>query len=218
MQMTPHPAFDLGRRFKMKTVGLLFCAVLLGSVVASAQTLSSDSLPPDIIVLEKNWGLHVRNSLLDTDPFSANTEFNNALRAQRENDIRNAVRARGSESREPPPPRVIKNQNSSLYPAATYLYQVKIKNAGTKTILAVDWGYTFTDPETQEELGRHRYSNKVKIRPGKNSGLNGRTANPPTQIVSSKNAGKDVSRKLSEQVVIYRIEYDDGTIWKAPIN
>ena len=201
----------------MKTVSLLFCAVLLGSVIASAQTSSSDSVPSDIVVLQKNWRLHARNSLLDADPFSANAEFNDALRAQRENDIRNAVRARGSESREPPPPRPTKNPNGSAYPTARYIYQVKIKNTGTKTILAVDWGYTFTDPETQQELGRHRYSNKVKIRPGQNNGLVGRTANPPTQVVSVKNAGKDVNKQLSEQVVIYRIQYDDGTIWKNPV-
>jgi len=201
----------------MKTVSLLFCAILLSAVIASAQTSSSVSaVPPDIIVLQKTWRLDVRNSLLDEDPFTANTEFNDALRAQRENDIRNAVRARGSESREPPPPRPNKNPNGSAYPTATYIYQVKIKNTGTKTILAVDWGYTFTDPETQQELGRHRYSNKVKIRPGQNNGLVGRTVSPPTYVVSVKNSGRDVSKQLSEQIVIYRIEYDDGTVWQNP--
>lgn len=200
----------------MKVVNLILCAVLLGAfnVNAPAQTSPGVSVPPDIVVLQKSWRLAVRNSVLDDDPFSANAEFNEALRAQRVNDIQNAIRARGSESRLPPPPRPNKNQDATSQPSETYVYQVKIRNTGTKTIRAVDWGYIFTDPDTQQEQGRHRYSNKVKLRPGQNSGLVGRTASPPTYIVSAQNAGKDVRKQLTEQVVIYRLEYEDGTVWQ----
>jgi hypothetical protein len=198
----------------MKAVNLILCVVLLGAVNASAQTSPEVSAAPDIVVLQKSWRLAVRNSVLDEDPFSANAEFNEALRAQRVNDIQNAIRARGSESRQPPPPRPNKNRDVDPQPSETYVYQVKIRNTGTKTIRAVDWGYIFTDPETQQEQGRHRYSNKVKIRPGQNNGLTGRTASPPTYIVSARNAGKDVGKQLTEQVVIYRIEYEDGTVWQ----
>ena len=201
----------------MKIANLILCAVLLGSVIASAQTSSSVSDPPDIVVLQKNWRPYVRNAALDADPFSANTEFTDALRAQRVNDIQNAVRARGSESREPPPPRRNKGQAVSSQPTATYVYQVKIKNTGTKTIRVVDWGYIFADRETQEELGRHRYSNKVKMRPGQNTDLVGRTTSPPTFVVNAKNTGQESSKQPSEQVVIYRIEYDDGTVWQSPV-
>lgn len=200
----------------MKSVSLVICAVLLGAVIASAQTESNASVAPDIVVLQKSWRLHVRNSALDEDPFSANTEFNEALRAQRVNDLQNAIRARGAESRQPPPPRPGKTQDVTAQPGETYVYQVKIRNTGKKTIRAVDWGYIFTDPETRQEQGRHRYSNKVKIRPEQNTGLVGRTASPPTYIVSAKNAGKDIRKRLSEEVVIYRIEYDDGTVWQNP--
>ncbi|HEX8129380.1 MAG TPA: hypothetical protein VF527_09785 [Pyrinomonadaceae bacterium] len=201
----------------MKNVSLVLCAVLLGAVVvASAQTSPAVSDPPDIVVVQKNWRPIVHNSLLDADPFSANAEFNEALRAQRDNDIRNAIRARGSESREPPPPRRKKGEALPSTPTATYVYQVKLRNTGTKTIRAVDWGYIFTDPETQQEVGRHRYSNKVKIRPGQNNGMVGRTSSPPTYIVNVKNVGKEPGKKLSEQVVIYRVEYEDGTVWQNP--
>jgi hypothetical protein len=202
----------------MKTVGSLLCAVLLGALIASAQTPSgiSPNTPPDIIVLQKNWRLDSRNSLLDEDPFSANAEFNEALRAQRENDIRNVIRAKGSESREPPPMRRGQIKDAPPEPSATYVYQVKVKNTGTKTIRSVDWVYTFLDPETQREMGKHRYSSKVRIRPGQNNSLVGRTASPPTYIVSVKNAGKDEGKQMSEQVVINRIEYEDGTVWQNP--
>jgi hypothetical protein len=200
----------------MKNVSLILCAVLLGAVAASAQTTSPDSAAPDIVVLQKNWRLVVRNAALDEDPFSANAEFNEALRAQRENDRQNAIRARGAESRVPPPPRNKKPLDVSSYPTATYIYQVKLRNTGTKAIRAVDWGYIFIEPETQTEVGRHRYSNKVKIRPAQNNDLIGRTSSPPTFVVDVRNTGKEPGKQLTEQVVIYRIEYDDGTVWQNP--
>jgi hypothetical protein len=200
----------------MKNVSLVLCAVLLGAVAASAQTSSPVSAPPDIVVLQKNWRMVVRNTALDEDPFSANAEFNEALRAQRENDRQNAVRARGSESRVPPPPRNKKAHDISPSPLASYIYQVKLRNTGAKVIRVVDWGYIFTDPETQMEVGRHRYSNKVKIRPAQNNELVGRTSSHPTFLVNVKNTGKEPGKQLTEQVVIYRVEYDDGTVWQNP--
>jgi hypothetical protein len=201
----------------MKNVSLVLCAILLGALCAAAQTSSSDSAAPDIVVLQKNWRLQVRNSALDDDPFSANAEFNEALRVQRANEIQNAIRARGSESRQPPPQRRSNSRDITAEPSEVYLYQVKIKNTGAKTIRAIDWGYLFLDPKTRQELGRHRYSsNKIKIRPGQNSELVGRTGSTPTYIVNAQTAGKDMSKQLSEQVVIYRIEYEDGTVWQNP--
>jgi hypothetical protein len=200
----------------MKIVSLILCVILLGAGIASAQNAPNVSDPPDVVVLKKEWRPVVRSPLLDADPFSPNTEFNDALRAQRVNDIQNAIRARGSESREPPPVRGNKSRPVSAYPAGAYLYQVKIRNTGAKTIRAVDWGYIFTDPETQQEQGRHRYSNKVKIRPGQNKDLVGRTATPPTRTVNVRSVGKESSKQFSEHVVIYRIEYDDSTVWQNP--
>jgi hypothetical protein len=204
----------------MRNASLILCAVLLGAVAASAQTASPAPAPPDIVVLQKNWRLVVRTAALDEDPFEANKEFNEALRAQRENDIQNAIRARGAESRVPPPPRNKKTSDVPSSPTATYLYQVKIRNTGTKAIRAVDWGYIFTDPETQREVGRHRYSNKVKIRPAQNNDLIGRTSSHPTFAVNIGNTGKEPGKQpgkqLTEQVVIYRVEYDDGTVWQNP--
>jgi hypothetical protein len=188
-------------------------AVLLLTITATAQTSPASSVPPDVVVLQKNWHLYVRNPALDDDPFSANVEFNDAQRAQRISDIQNAIRAKGSEERQPPPPRVHKNHDS--FPAkqeATYVYRAKIKNTGAKTIRVIDWSYTFLDPDTQQELGRHLYSSKVRIRPGQNNELVGRSATPQTGTVNVKNIGKE----LNEQIVIYRVEYDDGSVWQNP--
>ena len=192
----------------------MLCLFLLGAAAAPAQTPSTPppAAPPDLVVLQKKWQSYVRNPALDADPFDANEEFEDARQAQRINEIRNAVRARGSESREPPPARVSKIANPDSKQIVTYVYRAKLKNTGAKTIRAIDWGYAFLDPETRQELGQHLFTTKVKIRPGHDNELVGRSAKPQTSTINVKNAGKE----LGEQIVIYRVEYDDGSVWQPP--
>ena len=197
----------------MKTMISVLFVVLLGAINAPAQTDSAATVPTDIVVLQKNWRVYVRNPALDDDPFGANAEFTDAQRAQRINDIQNSIRAKGGESREPPPPRTSKVNRSPSQQLETYAYHVKIKNAGLKTIRVVDWGYMFTDSDTQQELGRHLFLTKVKIRSGQTGDLVGRSASPQTSIVNVKSAGKEPS----EQIIIYRIEYEDGSVWQNSI-
>jgi hypothetical protein len=201
----------------MRTAASLFFLLLLGGASAAAQTpaatMAGPAAPPDLVVLQKKWQTHTRNPALDQDPFSANDDFSDAQRAQKINDLQNKIRGRSGEPLEPPPPRA-KKKNDAPPPGTvtTYVYRARVKNTGAKTIRVIDWGYSFLDPETQEELGRHLYSTKVKIRPGQDNELVGRSGKPQTSTVNVKNAGK----KLGEQVVIYRVEYDDGSVWRLP--
>lgn len=191
---------------------------LLGTAAAAAQTppaatTATTAAPPDLVVLQKKWQSYTRNPALDQDPFDANDDFADTQRAQRINDLQNKIRGRGAEALEPPPPPTKKTKDTpEPGQVKTYVYRAKVKNTGSKTIRSIDWGYNFTDPETQQELGRHLYTTKVKIRPGQDNELVGRSAKPQTSTISVKNAGKD----LGEQVVIYRVEYEDGSVWQPP--
>lgn len=200
----------------MRTAFSLLCLLLLGATAATAQTPAAPpAAPPDVVVLQKKWQTFVRNPALDEDPFSANEDFADAQRQQRVNELQNKIRGRGGEPLEPPPPRAKKGKEPPpLGSVTTYVYRAKVKNTGAKTIRVIDWGYTFLDPETQQELGRHLYTAKVKIRPGQDNELVGRSAKPQTSTVNVKNAGKE----LGEQVVIYRVEYEDGSVWQPPQN
>ena len=197
----------------MRTALSLLCLLLLGAAAAPAQTpTATPPAPPDLVLLQKKWQTSRRNPALDADPFDANEEFEDGRQAQRINDIRNSIRVRGAEPREAPPARVSKVNNPDSKQIVTYVYRARVKNTGAKTIRVVEWGYTFLDPETRAEVGRHLHTTKVKIRPGQDSELVGRSAKPQTSTVNVKNAGKE----LGEQVVFYRVEYDDGSVWQPP--
>lgn len=199
----------------------MFFLFLLGAAPAAAQTTApggatdavAPAAPPDLVVLQKKWQTSVRNPALDEDPFAANDDFADAQRQQKINDLQNKIRGRGAEALEPPPPHTKQTKESApLGAVTTYVYRAKVKNTGAKTIRLIDWGYIFLDPDTRQEVGRHLYTAKVKLRPGQDNELVGRSAKPQTSTVSVKNAG----RELGEQVVIYRVEYDDGSVWQPP--
>jgi hypothetical protein len=200
-----------------RAVSLLFL-FLLGAAAAAAQTPPATmappppAAPPDLVVLQKKWQSHVRNPALDADPFEGNDGFETARQEQRANEIRNTIRARGNEAREPPPVTNNKIGNPDSKQIMTYVYRAKVKNTGAKTMRVIDWGYTFLDPETGQEIGRHLYTTKVKIRPGQDGELIGRSGKPQTSTVNVKNAGKEPG----EQIVIYRVQYDDGSVWQPP--
>jgi len=44
--------------------------------------------------------------------------------------------------------------------------------------------------------------------------LLGYSAAPQTYVVNVKRSGK----QLSEQIIIYRLEYEDGSVWQSPVN
>ena len=202
----------------MRTAVSIFFLLLLGAASTAAQTPpattapATPAAPPDLVILQKKWQSHVRNPALDADPFDANDDFETARQEQRINEIRNTIRARGNEAREPPPITNNKINNPDSKQIMTYVYRARVKNTGAKTIRIIDWGYTFLDPETRQELGSHLYTTKVKIRPGQDGELIGRSGKPQTSTVNVKNAGKEPG----EQIVIYRVQYDDGSVWQPP--
>lgn len=205
----------------MKLMLAAIAAALLSSAAASAQTTPASNAPPDVVLLQKGWSAESRNPALDDDPFLPNVEFHDAQRQQKISDMINNRRARGSETREPPPPRTMKKgdeDDKNSLPSqrglrTTYTYRAKLKNTGARTIRRVNWGYAFLDPDTHEPLGLHRYSSKVRIRPGESVELSGRSGSPQTSTVSASN----VSKKLEEMIYIFRIEYEDGEAWELPL-
>lgn len=197
----------------MRTAVSLFFLFLLCAAPAAAQTPpeagATTAAPPDLVILQKKWHAYTRNPALDQDPFLANDEAALTQETQRINDMRNRGRGRGGESPEPPP-QVRKGTPPPLGQVKTYVYRAKVKNTGAKTIRAIEWAYTFLDPQTQQEIGRHPYTTKVKLRPGQQNELEGRSAKPQTSTVNVRNADKEPG----EQVVIYRVEYEDGSVWQ----
>ena len=200
----------------MKTPALLLL-VFIVLVDVSAQSPEAQSDAPDVKITKKIWRKEIYHPALTSDPFRANDEQAELQRAQKDNSIRNSARVREGNT---PLPTV---QNSKPMPTkedgptTRFVYRVTVKNLSTKTITGLEWDYLFFDSEKAERVGQHSFRHRVKIRTGKSSELIGQSTKPPSSVIDATKA-KNRDAHLSEEVVIRRIEYEDGSFWQRPLN
>ena len=209
----------------MKRFLSLCCLALALTGAARAQGASpapdaAAAAPPDLSVLKYSWAKERIN--WESDPFAATVENMGDVR-RRIGDQRRAERARATgntaeaaqidqqqrseqviRARPPAPPRY------------AFHYKISVRNAGQKSIKEIDWDYVFTDAATGEVLGRREFTGVEKISPGKEKEMNFLTGSPPAQRISVQSLNKKERDGLTEQVVVVRILYEDGTVWKRP--
>lgn len=204
----------------MKVLSATLLMALLASA-AAAQTPgpATADAGAGVSVVGKSWKREVRNPAMEDDPLSANDDHRNWVLAQKETMRQNRVRGRqGGQDMLPPVTETSSGIKSVGGDIVMYVYRVKFNNGGAKAIQVLEWEYIFLDPATQAEAGRHSYSHKVKLRPGKTTELYGVSTSPPTRVVDASKPDKPEPGRYAERVRITRIEYDDGTVWKRPAN
>ncbi len=192
---------------------VLFPVILL---LLSVISVSAQSLPgaSNVSVIQKKWRMEIRNPALDEDPFRANNEQRQNEVDRRENIRQNERRAALGRSQEIAPARgtsqLAENRNS-----AKYIYELKIKNDGEKTIRNIIWEYVFFELGTETRVGQRQFVSKVNIAPGKTKNIVVRSGVPPTDTVDAAKSNDKLHKQYSEQIIIQSIEYEDGSLWKS---
>lgn len=201
----------------MKISVAVFMLILLASNAAT-QVQSDSSAKPNVIVLQKKWRMEVRNAALDGDYFKAQSERNQEEQARRERErLNEKLSEQGMPTRQEPysPPKA-KPGGSGI--SVVYIYEVKIRNTGDKSIHKLAWDYVFSDPATEQELGRRRFVSEIKIGPGKTKNVIMRASTSPTGTIDAAKTGKESQGLYSEKVIVQSINYADGSVWKAASN
>lgn len=126
----------------MKSLYLSLLMLMLAVVAAAAaQTPSSATGAPGVVVTRHRWRQEVSNPALDDDPFRANDEQREMVRAQREVARQNSIRERMGQRPLPQPtptmPNVVVEDNSIRY---SYAYEINIRNTGAQRIRTIVWG------------------------------------------------------------------------------
>ncbi|MDQ3711219.1 MAG: hypothetical protein M3388_03255 [Acidobacteriota bacterium] len=189
--------------------------LLLLLVETSAQALPNSSDTSNVIVIQKKWRLEVRNPALDEDPFRANDEQRQAEYDRRENIRQNEQRAKLGRPQEVTPTRRNASERAVNRNLAHYVYELKVKNNGEKSIRSIVWEYVFFEPGTEVIAGRRRFVSKANISPGKTKNIVARSASPPTETINATKSADKSHEQYSEQIVIQSIEYEDGSLWKT---
>ncbi len=99
-------------------------------------------------------------------------------------------------------------------PRYGFRYKLSVRNDGAKAIKEFDWDYVFTDSATGDELGRHKFTSEGRLAPGKSREFSFFIPNPPTLRISAYALDKSERSGLSEQIVLVRVLYEDGTVWQ----
>lgn len=197
-------------------------------IVSTAQTPTASQTPLDLAVLQFSWDQRMPMRANSTqDGFDAEAGTNPNARtpidaAQADASPRGGRRAApvgtngkavmGSQALPVPTP----NAKAPDADTPFYIYQVKIKNNGTKTIKAIVWDYAFADPDAQNELAHHAFRSIVNLKPTQSKKLSEATPAAPTNIVNVKRLNSKERQRLVEQIIIIRLEYTDGTVWEHP--
>lgn len=97
-----------------------------------------------------------------------------------------------------------------------YEYSAKIVNDRPQAIRAIAWDYVISDPVSHEELRRHHFYNYEKIGKNSEATLKGKSAAPPSNVVTVSGLGKDNRSPYDERVEFMCVVYADGTTWQNP--
>jgi len=202
----------------MKTARLTtpLLIALLFSISVMAQESREPSDPPDLVILEKHWYKQLVDPNRDNNQSHYNEDLKRQERAQQAylNDLPG----------QPNQPTVSKMPVSTATKPVTpawnvftiYTYTVKVKNTGAKAIKLINWEYQFLDPDTQQVKEQRKLASRLKISPGKSQVLESRLTRQPTVVVNVNQLNKKYRDQFTEQVVITRIVYADGSVWRRP--
>jgi hypothetical protein len=203
----------------MKLINLVLLGLVLTSAIFAQKSVTSSDAP-GVLVGKINWRKDVYIPALYDDPMQASQDQADLNREQKIISRENDNRVRRGDAPIPIPNQEI---SSTKRPAPEgrslgYLYEAKITNTGDKSIRSIIWEYLVSETESQTQVGRHRFVDKTKIRPGKGANLVGYSTTPASSILSVSKSDKQEQNKYSERVLISRIEFDDGTFWQRPVN
>ena len=197
----------------MKTTSLATLALLLLTSSVMAQTAAESTQPPNLTILQKSW---VKEDAVSSDSLGRNEDLMRQVRAEKAVIERRDQSLPNQPTQEamPIPGRTRLGSITGIDPY--YVYRIKIRNDGAKTITRIYWEYQFVDPGTQQLMGTRRFFSKLKLKPGESRRIAAFSRRQPAVLVSANQLDKKYQDQFEEKLIIHRIHYSDGTAWQRP--
>jgi hypothetical protein len=112
---------------------------------------------------------------------------------------------------------------STVFPATPnrlpifYVYSIRVKNVGRKTIEGVAWDYVFIDLASNKEVGRHQFLSFDTVKEEKTATFTSQLRSPPVRVVQTPNGSNGKEHpKYTSQAIIQCVLYADQTAWRGP--
>jgi hypothetical protein len=193
----------------VKIRGLLFLVFLSAPVVCAQQESSG------VEVVKASWS-KIRIGW-ERDPFGGPLENFDEMRSRARNERRVAQGGGERAQRDAKADEAnLAKQREKNPPRYYFIYKTKIKNTHTAAITQIDWDYVFYERDTENELGRQQFTSDEHVGPGKEKELTVTITSPPTRTVSVTSLNLEEHDRFSERIVLIRVKYADGRVWRAP--
>jgi len=199
----------------MKIISVL-TLLLLATTQGPAPAISNDGSP--VTVLSNKWFKDRQTA--PAEPLSAPAA---AMIPQNKNFERNR-RANTSPGERDPNLDTIDGRSAALEkavqdsraakPVDGFTYRAKVHNASAKPIEIIFWEYQFKESVAAAPLVRRQFLCGVAIKPEKDKELQAFSLSGPQDVVSVDILAKKSGSQGTEQVVINRVEFADGSIWQ----
>ena len=197
----------------------LVATVAVAAVARTQQPAASQADASGVAVVKFSWDKERFN--WEGDPFGGPVENFDEMRARARNEKRLDDAKRGGSPEADRIRREARADSALLEivrrkgpPRYGFRYKISVRNDGAKAIKELDWDYVFTDSVTGDELGRHKFTSEGRVPTGKGKEFSFFIPNPPTLRVSAYALDKNERAGLQEQVVLVRVLYEDGTVWR----
>src|SRR5688572_10843453 len=198
---------------------VLFLTVLLAltPVLQQQQQQVVEREDPDLVVVKFNWTkIRMNNDLIHSalDPGPPMNEPVRIKPPEPKNESQEAKNRRDmNERRAEMSATVHQGQRRSRKDADQYLLQLQVKNVGASVIKSMVWEYQPSAKAAEYELRQYVCAFKAKPNESKKFELVSEY-NPVKVIEIEADVDLNSGKPKDGKVVINRIEYADGSVWK----
>lgn len=201
----------------------LWCTVFLVTVHSAARAQNqTDPSPLPLEILKLKWEKQVqlpRNFDPSTIPMSG--VFNDA---NTRNTINPPTSAADATRQATSAQSNAQTSQSVAFPATpsrlpvVYVYSMRVRNIGGKTIEGVAWDYVFVDVTSNKEVGRHQFLSFETLKDQKETTFTSQLRSPPTRVVQTTKGtdGNTEHPKYTGRAIVQCVLYADDTAWRGP--
>src|SRR5215510_2520993 len=195
----------------MKVVLLL--GVLLSSVLLQSGSTTTE---PDIVVIKFRCGLYEQRSSMISSVHDPDSTLNEPIRITQVNrnepqEVKNRqdMQQRRADMRTSE----INAALSTRADSKLYFYRIQVQNMGSKVVKSFAWRYQAE--EVPNPFDRQFFC-VVNAKPSDKKEFELFSPLAPTRVVDASKPSDKTNVDQKTSVVINKIEYDDGSVWKRP--
>ena len=190
--------------------------ILLASLVALVQVQQGPTVierdDPDVVVQKFTWDTIRANSDLIHSPLDPGPDMNEPMGikpAPRSNEPQEVKNRRDMNERRADMAATVSAAQSNPPRQDQYLLRLEVKNVGANVIKSIVWEYQPSSETANYEL--RQYVCTMKAKPKDSKAFEIVSPYNPVKVVQ---ADAKTTQAKNGKVVINRIEYADGSIWK----